>query len=185
MRKRGEKEKTRGFCLVFGIFVLVFFLNMAAPAQEPAPEPTPDPGKECAELKKKIDDYADETGRIKLSLSFTTNSSYWQGASAELNFGIARRRIIANLQPIAYKLGVKRLKDWDLVTLEEKLAYQKKVSQTLEREMGKAITADKTGLEARLAEIEKLLKPINLQYRDLGCADLIRDANAPPVQQPR
>lgn len=166
---------------------LLIFGSTFASAQETAspPEPATDAAKECTDLQKTLDDYAEETARIKLTLSFQSNSSYWQGAAAELNFGIARRRIVTNLQAIAYKLGVKRLKDWDIVTQEEKLAYQKKVSLTLEREMGRAITVDRSALEARLAEIEKLLKPVLLKHRDLGCADLLRDLARPPVQQPR
>jgi hypothetical protein len=127
--------------------------------------------KECAELQKTVNQYAAETDKIKLTLSFKTNSSYWRGASEELSFGIARRRIAADLQAIAFKLGVKRLKDWEMVPKAEKLAYQETVSRALEREKERSIMADQTALEARLAEIEKQLKPIRLRVRDLGCAD--------------
>lgn len=159
----------------FLIVSAVLFLHIGAAAQEPAPDPTPDPAKECAELQNSLDQYADETVRIKLTLSFKTNIGYWDGASSELSFAIARRRIAGNLQSVAFKLGVKRLKDWSIVPLEERLAYQQKVSQTLERERGRSITDDKAALEARLVEIEILLKPIKLRYRDLGCVDTPKD----------
>lgn len=188
MRGREEKEKRRYNARYVLIALLVLILGSTfVSAQEPGPTPEPstDAAKECTDLQKTLDDYADETARIKLTLSFQSNSSYWQGAAAELNFGIARRRIITNLQAIAYKLGVKRLKDWDIVTQEEKLAYQKRVSQTLDREMGRAITVDRPALESRLVEIDRLLKPVLLKHRDLGCVDILRDLARPPVQQPR
>jgi hypothetical protein len=175
-RRRGEKEKRSGsrWCLaVVQIFVLFLLFNFSVAAQETAP--TPEPAKDCAELQKTIDQYAEETARIKLTLSFKTNNGYWEGATTELNYGIERRRIAGNLQSVAFKLGVKRLKDWDVVPQDEKLAYQKKVSQILERERGKSIMADQAALEARLAEIERLLKPVNLRYRDLGCADIPKE----------
>jgi hypothetical protein len=154
-------------------FLLILGCTFAK-AQEtaPTPETPPDPAKECAELQKALDGYAEETARIKLTLSFKTNSSYWQGAAAELTYGIERRRLAGNLQAIAFKLGIKRVKDWDVVTLEEKLAYQKKVSQVLENERGRSIMTDGKALDARLEEIERLLKSIRLKYRDLGCADI-------------
>lgn len=128
--------------------------------------------KECAELQKTGEQYAAETDRIKLTLSFKTNAGYWRGASEELSFGIARRRIAGDLRAIAFKLGVKRLKDWEMVPLQEKLTYQQTVARALEREKERSIAADQNALEARLAEIETQLKPIRLKIRDLGCADL-------------
>jgi hypothetical protein len=170
------------------LIISAFFLfSLGAIAQEtaPTPEPAPDPVRECAELQKTLNDYAEETARIKLTLSFKTNASYWQGASAELTFGIQRRRIAGTLQAIAYKLGIKRIKDWDVVTLEEKLAYQRKVSQILENERGRSIMTDSASMEARLDEIERLLKPIRLKYRDLACSDIPKERSAPQVQGPR
>jgi len=186
MSRRGEKEKRSGFRHIIGLFVLVFLLNIGASAQEtaPTPEPAPDPAKECAELQKSLDGYAEETARLKLTLSFKNNSSYWQGASSELTYGIDRRRIAGNLQAIAFKLGIKRLKDWDVVPLEERLAYQKKVSQILENERGRSIMTDNAAMEVRLEEIERFLKPIRLKYRDLGCADILRPPLPPQVQNP-
>jgi hypothetical protein len=113
---------------------LIFSSGVLAQEAAPTVEPVADPARECAELQKSLDGYAEETARIKLTLSFKTNSSYWQGAAAELTYGIERRRIAGNLQAIAFKLGIRRVKDWDVVTLEEKLAYQRKVSQMLENE---------------------------------------------------
>jgi hypothetical protein len=131
-----------------------------------------DAAKECAELQKSIDQYAVETKQIELTLSFKTNTGYWKGASEELSFGTARRRVAASLQQIAYKLGVKRLKDWEMVPLQEKLTYQQTVARALEREKERSITVDQAVLESRAAEIEKQLKTIALRVRDLGCADL-------------
>lgn len=133
-----------------------------------------DAAKECAELQKSIDQYAVETKQIELTLSFKTNTGYWKGASEELSFGTARRRVAASLQAIAFKLGVKRLKDWDMVSLQEKLTYQQTVARALEREKERSITADQAVLEARAAEIEKQLKTVALRVRDLGCADIVR-----------
>lgn len=133
-----------------------------------------DTAKECPEMQKSIDQYAVEIRQIELTLSFKTNTGYWKGASEELSFGTARRRVAASLQAIAFKLGVKRLKDWDMVPLQEKLTYQQTVARALEREKERSITADQAVLEARAAEIEKQLKTIALRARDLGCADLVR-----------
>jgi len=152
--------------LLFSAFILLF-LGGVVNAQDEA-------AKECAELQKSIDQYAVETKQIELTLSFKTNSGYWKGASEELSFGTARRRVAASLQQIAYKLGVKRLKDWDMVPLQEKLTYQQTVARALEREKERSITMDQAVLDSRAAEIEKQLKIIALRFRDLGCADLVR-----------
>lgn len=149
------------------LFLILLLSTVGAYAQDEA-------AKECAELQKSIDQYAVETKQIELTLSFKTNTGYWKGASEELSFGTARRRVSARLQQIAYKLGVKRLKDWDMVPLQEKLTYQQTVARALEREKERSITVDQTVLETRAAEIEKQLKTIALRVRDLGCADLVR-----------
>lgn len=161
--------KRNSFPVVFAIAVfMILFLAGVAHAQET------DAAKECAELQKSVDQYAVETNQIKLTLSFKTNTGYWRGASEELSFGIARRKVAASLQSIAYKLGVKRLKDWDMVPLEERLTYQQTVARALEREKEKSITAEQSVLETRAAEIERQLKTIALRAQDLGCTDLVR-----------
>ena len=152
--------------LIFSMFLSLFLVGGVHAQDEAA--------KECAELQKSIDQYAVETKQIELTLSFKTNTGYWKGASEELSFGTARRRVAASLQQIAYKLGVKRLNDWDMVPLQEKLTYQQTVSRALEREKERSITVDQAVLESRAAEIEKQLKIIALRVRDLGCADLVR-----------
>lgn len=138
----------------------------------------PDAAKECAGMQRSVDGYAEETVQLKRTLSFMTNSGYWRSASEELSFGIARRKIANDLQAIAFKLGVKRPREWSVATLEEKLNYQRNVSTTLEREKGRAMAANQADLEARLAEIEAQLKKISLRTRDLGCADLPKDETA-------
>jgi hypothetical protein len=163
-RKFEVKEKALYFFLIAVLFPI---FTGSLKAQD-------DAAKECAELQKSIDQYAVETKQIELTLSFKTNTGYWKGASEELSFGTARRRVAASLQQIAYKLGVKRLKDWDMVPLQEKLTYQQTVARALEREKEKSITVDQAVLETRAAEIEKQLKTIALRVRDLGCADLVR-----------
>lgn len=152
--------------VLFSGFLLLFLIGVVH-AQD-------DAANACAELQKSIDQYAVETKQIELTLSFKTNTGYWKGASEELSFGTARRRVAASLQQIAYKLGVKRLKDWDMVPLQEKLTYQQTVARALEREKERSITVDQAVLESRVTEIEKQLKTIALRVRDLGCADLVR-----------
>ena len=153
------------------VFVIVIFMILFLAGIVHAQD---DAAKECAELQRSIDQYAVETKQIELTLSFKTNTGYWKGASEELSYGTARRRVAASLQAIAYKLGVKRLKDWDMVPLREKLTYQQTVARALEREKERSITQDQAALEARAAEIEKQLKTIALRVRDIGCADLVR-----------
>jgi len=163
LRKFEAKEKALYFFLIAVLFPI---FTGSLRAQDDAP-------KECADLQKSIDQYVAETKQIELTLSFKTNSGYWKGASEELSFGTARRRVAASLQQIAYKLGVKRLKDWDMVPLQEKLTYQQTVARALEREKERSITVDQAVLESKAAEIGKQLKIIALRVRDLGCADLV------------
>lgn len=170
--RRGEGE-TRRRSAFRAVFVIALFLScsLGLLAQETAP----DAAKECAEMQKSVDQYAEETVQVKRTLSFITNSGYWRSASEELSFGIARRKIANDLQAIAFKLGVKRPREWSGATLEEKLTYQRTVSSTLEREKNKAMSANQAGLEARVAEIEAQLKKISFRSRDLACADLPKD----------
>jgi hypothetical protein len=171
MARRGKRVTGRNALALLGAFVAVFLLIFNAAAQEPAP----DPARECAEMQKAADEYAQETVQLKRTLSFKTNSGYWRSASEELSFGIARRKIASDLQAIAFKLGVKRPREWSMATLEEKLNYQRSVSAVLESEKGKAMAANQAALEARITEIEAQLKKISLRNRDLGCADLPKD----------
>lgn len=172
--RRGKKEKGRPASIVVLVFFFLLIFNDSTKAQGPAP----DAAKECAEMQKAVDGYAEETAQLKRTLSFKTNSGYWRSASEELSFGIARRKIAGDLQAIAFKLGVKRPREWSMATLEEKLNYQRNVSAVLEREKGKAMGANQTDLEARIAGIEAQLKKISLRSRDLGCADLPKDEAA-------
>lgn len=174
MGRRGEKERRRNALALLAAFAAVFLLIFNASAQEPAPDPV----RECVEMQKAVDGYGEETVQLKRTLSFKTNTGYWRSASEELSFGIARRKIASDLQAIAFKLGVKRPREWSMATLEEKLNYQRNVSAVLEREKGKAMVANQADIEARIAEIESQLKKISLRSRDLGCADLPKDEAA-------
>lgn len=173
-RRRGEGERRRKWPAAVAALAVVFLLVFSAAAQDPAP----DAAKECAEMQRSVDQYAEETVQVKRTLSFMTNSGYWRSASEELSFGIARRRVANDLQAIAFKLGVKRPREWSMATLEEKLNYQRTVSSALEREKNRAMTANQAALEARIAEIEAQLKKISFRSRDLACADIPKDEAA-------
>jgi hypothetical protein len=158
------------------VFVIALFLSCSfgLPAQEPAP----DAAKECAEMQRSIEQYAEETVQVKRTLSFMTNSGYWRSAWEELSFGIERRKVAASLQAIAFKLGVKRPREWSMTTLEEKLNYQRTVFTALGREKNRAMVANQAALEARIVEIESQLKKISFRSRDMACADLPKDETA-------
>lgn len=177
MWRRGEKETGRNALALLGAFAAVFLLILNAAAQEPAPGLA----KECAGMQQAVERYGEETVKLKRTLSFKTNSGYWRGASEELSFGIARRKIASDLQAIAFKLGVRRPREWSMATLEEKLNYQRNVSAVLESEKGKAMAVGQADLETRIAEIEVQLKKISLRNRDLGCADLPKEEAPCPV----
>lgn len=152
--------------LVIAVFACAGYAQDA-----PAPAPEPEKPDECAELRKTLEEGAAETWQIRLTLGFLNNSGYWNGAAEELSFSIARRQVARNLHAIAFKLGVKRVKDWDVVPLAERLTYQQTVSRALDREREKSMTADQTAMNARLAEIAGKEKGLKLKLRDQGCSE--------------
>lgn len=151
--------------------IIVAFAFAVNAQDTPAPTPEPQKPDECAELRNTLEAGAAETWQIRLTLGFLNNSGYWNSAAEELSFSIARRQIARNLQAIAFKLGVKRVKDWDIVPMAERLAYQQTVSRALDRERDKSMTADQTAMNARLAEIAAQEKGLKLKLRDLGCSE--------------
>lgn len=123
----------------------------------------------CAEDESAVAEHLRARDDARRILDVKTNSAVWRDAAGELNWGERKRYIVADFAALAFRMGVNVPKGFSNLSLNDQLALQRTLADTIKSRQAAALATTREALQGTIALKDEEIAQLNRKKRDGKC----------------